>query len=98
MMTFFWCGTRGCRIEPIVKFCSVPLFGNQALGTTPFSIRKVSIFLGAAVAALAVLGRMASRAGSAIATPPAPRRRARRLIGDFIVHLLCCGRGTHRSG
>src|SRR4051812_43468907 len=86
---FCWYGAIGSRMEPILKLFSVPV-GNQASPTTPFSLRNVSKRLGALPAALALRGDMASRNGSAIATPPAPRSRARRLMGDFMEHLLCC--------
>src|SRR3954468_12185540 len=79
-MTLLWWGMSGARLVGIVQAFSVPL-GNQVDGTTPFSVKNVRSRRGAAVAALALRGLIASRNGSASATPPAPRSRALRERG-----------------
>src|SRR4051812_28197456 len=95
-MRLLWNGIRGARLTGMVQAFSVPL-GYQLFSTTPFSVKKFSIRRGAAdaVAARTRRGVMASRNGRAMATPPAPRRSARREIGalGIMAGLLCCEEG-----
>src|SRR5262245_45209661 len=93
-------GSRARWMVLSLKSFSPPV-GNHEPPTTPFSLKNVRRRLGDA-AAWARRGAIASRKGRAMATPLAPRRRARRLKGGrksgFMGHLLGYGRGKRRSG